>query len=255
MYKKIKLENTEISYREYWKNNSDVILILHGWWGSSDSWMKVWELLEEKKFRVIIPDIPWTTKVDLDKSYTMENIAELVEKFVWKLGIKEFILWWHSNWWAVSIKLASRWNLDIKKLVLNNAAGIRKDVKRGLKRKILWSVVSIIKPLKNLKVMKKVRELFYRAIGSQDYLKAESNPYLKQTYLNMISSDLQLEMKDIKNDTLLVRWENDTYTPVSDAKKINGLIENSKLIILDRERHGIHLDNPEGLVDVVLEDM
>ncbi len=252
MNKKIKLENNTLNYKEYWKKNKDIVLLIHWWWWSSDSWTKVWEILEEKGYRVLIPDLPWSTKMELDKVYTLKDIAILVEEFVEKMLFKDFVLWWHSNGWAVSIVLAERQRLYIKKLVLNNSAWIRKDARRSLKRKVLWKVVKIAKPLKKVKVLNKARTIFYKAIGSHDYLKAETNPYLKQTYLNMISSDLQIEMKDVRDDTLLIRWKDDSYTPVSDAKKINNLIKGSRLVILDNERHGIHLDSPEKLVEAFL---
>ncbi|HXK32096.1 MAG TPA: alpha/beta fold hydrolase, partial [Candidatus Paceibacterota bacterium] len=34
------------------------ILVLHGWGGSSDSWVKVQEILSEKGYQVIAPDFP-----------------------------------------------------------------------------------------------------------------------------------------------------------------------------------------------------
>jgi pimeloyl-ACP methyl ester carboxylesterase len=254
MNKTLELKNDTIKYKEYWKDNENIILILHGWWWSSDSWIKVWKLLEKEKFRIIIPDLPWSTKTELDKSYTLENIAILVEEFVNKLKFKNIILWWHSNGWAITMKLASRKVINIKNIILNNSAWIRKDIKRNFKRRLLWRIVKIAKPLRKIKALNNIRTLFYKAIGSHDYIKSETNPHLKKTYLNMIDSDLQHEMKEINQNALLIRWEFDSYTPLSDAKKINRLIKKSKLIILDNERHGIHLDNPKRLVNIFLEN-
>jgi pimeloyl-ACP methyl ester carboxylesterase len=171
------------------------------------------------------------------------------------------ILWGHSNGWAISIKLANRNKIKILRLILNNSAWIRNDKKRSLKRKILNIISKLIKkinPSPSGEVrwgLKKIRKLFYRAIGSHDYLNAEKNPKLKQTYLNMISSDLKEEIKNIKNHTLLIWWEKDNYTPVSDAYFMRKNIKNSKLIILDNETHWIHLKNPDRLVKTFLQNI
>jgi len=83
----------------------------------------------------------------------------------------------------------------------------------------------------------------------------EQNPNLKQTYLNMISSDLKDEIKNINNHTLLIWWEKDNYTPISDAYFMRNNIKNSKLLILDNETHWIHLKNPNRLVDTFLQNI
>jgi len=242
----------KLKYIEYWKNKNDVILILHWWWWSSDSWKAVWKLLEKENYRVIIPELPWSTKVELKKSYTLEDMAILVENLVKELWLNDIILLWHSNWGALAILLASKLNLWIKKLLLNNSAGIRKDFKRNFKRNVLKTFTKIIKPLKKWKHFSKTRELFYKAIWSQDYLRAEKNPHLKETYLNMINSDLSKNMQMINNQTFLIRGEKDSYTPLWDAKKIKKQIKDSQLIILDWERHWIHLDNPKRLVKEII---
>jgi pimeloyl-ACP methyl ester carboxylesterase len=168
------------------------------------------------------------------------------------------ILWGHSNWWAISIKLANRKKIKILRLVLNNSAWIRNDKKRSLKRKIFNIIVKPIKlifPLIKKLGGDKLRKMFYKAIWSHDYLKAEQNPNLKQTYLNMISSDLKEDILNIDNHTLLIWWEKDSYTPVSDAYFMRKNIKNSKLIILDNETHWIHLKNPKRLVETFLQNI
>lgn len=260
----IKINNTSLSYQFFeWEKNRDIILILHGWQGSSNSWIEVGKLLNENWYNVIIPDIPCASSLTkCSDTYSLDDFAEIIEKFIEDLKKKykdldfdNLILWWHSNWWAISIKLANRKKIKILRLVLNNSAWIRNDKKRSLKRKVLNKIIKPLKILKNIKWFKKLRELFYRAIWSQDYLKAEQNPSLKQTYLNMISSDLREEIKNIENHTLLIWGEKDTYTPTSDAYFMRNNIKNSKLVILDSETHWIHLKNPKRLVETFLQNI
>lgn len=253
----LKLWDLKINYKEFWEENSSLwtILILHWWGGKSDSWVKVAELLSEKWFRVIVPDLPWFWKTEITKVYTLSDYAQVVEEFAKKLNLKNIILWWHSNWWAISITLENRGKLDIERLVLNNSAGIRNDEKRTKKRKMLGFVIKNLKFLKKIFIFKKIRILFYKIIWGHDYLNAEKSPHLKKTYLNMISSDLQEKIKKILKDTLIIWWEKDTYTPLSDGHFMRNNIKNSKMIVLDNETHWIHIKNPTKLVETFLQNI
>lgn len=237
------------NYKEFMPEDTvkDTIIILHGWWWSSDSWIQVGEILENNNYRVLVPDLPWFWKTPLEKIFTLDDYKDFVINFCKKLNINNFILWGHSNWWAISIKVANAKKLDLKLLVLNNSAWIRDDKKRNKKRSVITTVSKPLKFLWNNKVWQKARTLFYKAIWSNDYLEAEKIPFLKETYLNMISSDLKEEIKQIDDYTFLIWWEKDTYTPLSDWEFMSKNIKKSRLDVLDWEKHGIHLQNPQRL--------
>lgn len=246
----------KINYKDFISdNNKYTFLILHGWGWSSKSWLEVWELLFKSWFNVIIPDLPWFWETKINKIFDLNDYAKTIEKFIETHKIKNIILMWHSNGWAISIKLVNRWNIKIEKLILNNSAWIRNDKKRSLKRKFFNNIAKKLKFLKNKPWFKKLRTFFYKAIWSHDYLNAENNKFLLDTYKNMISSDLKEDIKNIDLDTLLIRWEKDTYTPLSDAYFMRENIKKSKLVILDNEKHWIHLQNPKRLTKTILENI
>ena len=263
--KNIKIWNTIINYKQYFnQDNKYCLLILHWWWWSSNSWTNFWEKLFFHWFNLIIPDLPWFWKTKIDKIYTLENYAELIEKFVLELKLQNIILWWHSNGWAISIKIENRKKIKIEQLILNNSAWIRNNKKRTIKRKLLNSFVKIIKKLSHIIPLpmgearweqSKIRILFYKLIWNNDYINSEKNPFLKQTYLNMISSDLTEEISNITLDTLLIWWEKDTYTPLNDWMKMRKLIKNSKFVMLEKQKHWIHLHNPELLLNTFLNNI
>ena len=253
--KQIQIWTSNIYYKEYLQQNIQTILILHGWWWSSESWKDVWEILSKNNFRVTIPDLPGFWKTKLNRVFTLEEYAIIIESFIQKLWLENIIVWGHSNGWAISIKLVNRWKITIQKLILNNSAWIRNDRKRSLKKQILWNLIKPFKILRNIPWINKFRNIFYKLIWNQDYLDVEKNPKLKQTYLNMISSDLKNEIEKIDIDTLLIWWEKDTYTPLSDGYFMRKNIKKSKMCILDNETHGIHLKNPKRLVNVFLENI
>ncbi len=125
----------KLFYKVWGERNPRSFLILHGWWGKSDSWNDVALVLEKKWFQVMVPDLPGFWKTELTKIYTLEDYAEIIEHFVEKLWLTDIILLWHSNGGAISIILKKRNRLKISKLILNNAAGIRNKKKTNLKRR------------------------------------------------------------------------------------------------------------------------
>ena len=259
----IRDQDIQVYYKKYavWEE-AQTIMILHGWRGSSDSWLKVWELLQSEGYNVIVPDIPCaSTNTVCQTEYTLEAYACLIEEFYAKLELDEVYVWWHSNWGAISILLENRKNINIKKLILNNSAWIRHDAKRSFKRKILWGLTEVVKKmlgnadLHSLPGIKALRKLFYKCIGWQDYLEAEKNEFLHKTYLNMIQTDLQQEIQKIASETLLIRGEKDIYTPVQDAHTMSEMIKNNKKIVLEGETHWIHIKSPDRLVQAFLSNI
>ncbi len=252
----LKKTNLEINYEDWIdENNHSTIVILHWWWGSSQSWLVIGELLFKAWFNVIIPDLPWFWKTKLNKIFDLDEYAKVVEEFIKELWLENIILWWHSNWWSISIKIVDRKKVSVSKLVLNNSAWIRNNKKRNIKRKVFKFIVKYFKFLKKIFIFKKIRILFYKVIWWRDYLNAEKSPHLKWTFLNIIKSDLSTIIPKIDIDTLLIRWRNDTYTPVSDWMFMRKSIKKSKMVILEDEKHGIHIKSPEKLVNTFLQNI
>lgn len=106
----------------------------------------------------------------------------------------------------------------INKLILIDASGIKPRFNLKNKLRIL-----------NYKIRKRLK-LNVDNMGSEDYKNASS--YLRNTFLNIVNTHLDNQLKNIKADTLILWGENDLTTPVYMAKKINKKIKNSTLILL-----------------------
>ena len=242
-----------MEFKTYWQKHNLPLIILHWWGGSWQSWDNIAKILWED-FYVIVPDIPSASKTaTCEKAYNLDDYVELVKNLADKLGLNKFVLFWHSNGGAIATKFTVKYPQYVEKLILNNSAGIRNDKKRTFKRKIFGIISKPAKWLFMLPYMSRFKKFFYKAIWAQDYLQTQKNPCKKETFLNMIKEDLQEVFPQIKADTLLIRWENDTYTPLSDWKKIHSLIKNSKLVVIPNVRHWIHFQNPQKLIEVIRE--
>jgi len=257
-YKSWENWDNKLFFQEFCKNKTkntikkwciDNIIILHGWGGSSRSWDNIANKFMQDGYKVFVPDLPWFGKTKINKVFTVDGYSELIEDFIKYLNIDNIILLWHSNGGRIAINIAKRWNIHIKKLILNNAACIKHTLTYKQKAsKILSKLLKIFSFVPGYNF---IRKYFYKLIWWHDYLNLD-NKFIKKTFLNMINSDLKQSAKNIKVNTLLVWWKNDTYTPLKDWQILNKLIKNSKLKILENERHWIHLQNPDRLYKTII---
>ena len=81
------------------------------------------------------------------------------------------------------------------------------------------------------KILKKLN--LKNNMGSTDYKKAQG--YLKNVLVKAINLDLTNDISKIKCPTLLIYGKKDKSVPLYVGKRINGLINNSGLVVIDAE--------------------
>ena len=172
----------------------------------------------------------------------VEDYTRLVEELVAKEGLENPALIGHSFGGRVAILYASRNKTD--RVVLVDAAGIkpRRSLKYYVKvysfkaGKRFWQLV-----LGEEKAEKRIDAIRARA-GSSDY--AGASRMMRAILSKVVNEDLTDRLALIKVPTLLVWGENDTATPLRDAKLMNRLIPDSGLVSFPGCGHYSFLDNP-----------
>lgn len=225
-------------------------LILHGWGGCSDSWLKVQENLI-KHFQVFVLDLPGFGKSGLPpRPWDVQDYTEFVIDFLQAYNIKEFYLLGHSFGGRISMKLSVQYLDGVKKLILVDSAGAQAKKKKFFK-KILSSIASFVSIFSILPGFQLFRRFFYRyIIRSTDYLKVMG--VMKETFLKVISEDLSYCLEKIKAKTLVIWGERDNVTPLKDGRFIQLKIKNSELKIIP-SNHNPHLEIPEELSKIILD--
>lgn len=174
-----------------------------------------------------------------------------MEKFIQRLGLKSPALIGHSFGGRIAILLSSRNKTG--KIILVDAAGIKP--KRSLIYYIkVYSFKTAKKILPILFGKKKGQELLdaWRGkAGSADY--RQSSPMMRAVMSRCVNEDLKFAMPSIKSPVLLVWGENDTATPLSDAKTMEKLIPDAGLVSFPDCGHYSFLDNPYGFKAVIKE--
>ena len=244
------VNGTKTNYQTFGEGKP--FLILHGWGSASERWQKVAELLAEKEFKVIVPDLPGFGKSEqLTSAWTANDYTNWVESFIKEMHLGEFYLMGHSFGGALSCKYAIKHPQDVKKLFLVSAASVRKKTAQKTGFKI---IAKLAKPLSKLPFYGLFRKAFYKFIvRKSDYVHIDGA--LKETFVNVISDDLSQFTGFIRVPTIIIWGDKDTYTPISDAYFLNEKIKNSKLIVLKGFGHIVNRDCPEILAEKVIENI
>ncbi len=237
------IKDVNINYIQYGKGK-DVIL-LHGWGQNIEMMKFIGDRLDN--FRITILDFPgFGDSEEPPFPWTVGDYTDLLHEIVNELKIKKPIIMGHSFGGRVGIKYASMY--DVEKLVLF-AAPFNDNGNDGLSTK-----TKILKGLKKLPGMNKIGEFMKNFIGSSDYKKA--SPTMRQILVNAINEDLSNDAKKIVCPTLLIWGTNDEAVPITEAKKLEKLIDDSALIELQGTHYAYieNLDRVISILEAFLED-
>ena len=111
----LQINEKNISYSD--TGTGSVLVFLHGWGVSKETYQGLIEILS-KKYRCVNIDLPGFGKSDIVDHLTLQKISKIIETVVKKLEIRKFNLVGHSLGGAVALVFASS-HLDyINKVVL-----------------------------------------------------------------------------------------------------------------------------------------
>lgn len=252
----ISIKDLEVNYKI--AGVGPAILVLHGWGGSSDSWLNVQDILSKRGYTVLVLDFPGFGKsVPPDKPWSVGDYMEFLSSFVDKIEEKEkefkspFFLLGHSFGGRISIKFCLKHPKKIKKIILCDSAGIRQTY--DLKGFLIFLTASVGNALFTPKIMIRfkdsIRNLFYRLIRNRDYVKAKG--VMKETIKKVLGENLLPELKNITQETLIIWGEKDKMVPLKYGRIFNKYIIGSKLEIIKKIGHSPHLECPEKLSELM----
>ncbi|MDR0919292.1 MAG: alpha/beta hydrolase [Oscillospiraceae bacterium] len=215
------MNNLKVNYIK--QGNGDIfVFLLHGWGSSLDVYNNIIPVISDK-YSVVAVDLPGMGKSEEPPfAWNVEDYAKWFESFVKGFNPEKIILFGHSFGGRIIIKLTSFTDLNIKKIVLVDSAGIKP--KKSFKAKCRQRCFKIAK---RLLPQKKVEEL-RKKMSSVDYNNA--TPLMKQVLVKTVNEDLTHYLSNIKAETLLFWGENDTATPISDGELMEKLIPNAGLV-------------------------
>lgn len=240
MTESINIDGVELHYVV--QGSGAPLVLMHGWGCTHDTVASI-ASAAARTHTVYNIDFPgFGASPEPPEVWGVEEYTRLIEGMTRKLGIESPVLIGHSFGGRVGILYASRNKVD--KLILVDAAGVKP--RRSFR--YYFKVYSF-------KTMKLMMRLFYgrkkaearieaqRARrGSADY--ASASPRMRAILSRCVNEDLRGEMPLIKAPALLIWGENDTATPMRDARIMERLIPDAGLVSFPGCGHYSFLDNP-----------
>lgn len=232
----MRIGKNNINYIQYGKG-SDVVL-LHGWGQNIEMMKPLGDKIRNKRITIIDfpgfglsnePVDPWSL---IDYVNSLKDVLD-------ELKIKNPILIGHSFGGRVAIKYASLYN--VKKVILFGAPCVREN-RVSKKEKILKSI-------KKLPFMDKFGEYMKNYIGSEDYKNASK--IMREILVNVVNEDLSEDAKKISVPTLLIWGDLDTAAPLSDAKKLEKLLKDVGLVVVNGCSHYAYLEALDYVSNIV----
>ena len=238
------VKNLKIEYTKQGKEDGIPVLLLHGWGSSFDVYKGIMASLSDRCYLVALNFPGCANSEVMSSPWNLDDYCDLVVEFIEKAGLHNPILIGHSHGGRVILKLAATKRVNPPKIVLLDSAGL--IPKKSFKQKFRAKSFKTIKWALTLPVIKNHSEgLLNKArahYGSADYNAAP--PVLRQTLVSLVNTDLRDIIPNITCPTLLIWGENDTATPLSDAKIIEGLIKDSGLCVINGTGHYSFCEKP-----------
>ncbi|MBI2636346.1 alpha/beta hydrolase [Candidatus Peregrinibacteria bacterium] len=231
-----------------------VLLCLHGWGGSKESFAELRDALRGADLEILAPDLPgFGSEQQPPRAWTTDDYADWVicwlkGQLIGESANRRVLLLGHSHGGRIAIKLAARLHdssnvrptVPITRLFLCASAGIRRP--RHIKRIIgllLAKIGKLILSVPGLQLLRSPgKKLLYKLVRVHDYEKA--SPVMRETLIKVSAEDLTPLLPRVTVPTDIFWGEDDGMTPVADGLLIHSLIRGSALHVFRGVRHRVH---------------
>ncbi len=225
------------------------LVLVHGFLGSSQMWEPQIEYFK-KNYRVLTPDLPGFGKSNqYEPCSSIVSMAELIVKCLKKRGIEKFYLLGHSMGGMIVQEIAKIAGKKILKLICYGTGPIGEipgrfesidQSREKLKKAGLDETAHRI--AKTWFVKGENSKYFYLCsdAGKATNLEAADNALIAMKNWNGLGN-----LKDIKNETLIIWGDKDRSYNFDQVNALNKNILNSELKIIKDCSHNTHLEKPD----------
>ena len=254
----IEIDGMQVHYRDEGKGIPIVLIhgtasSLHTW----DDWTK--ELI--KDYRVIRMDLPafGLTGANPNGDYSIAYYTHFLHTFLSEIEVDTFYLAGNSLGGNIAWDYAAEYPDKIKKIVLLDASGLPTNkpqpwIFKMAKTPIVNSLFLYLTPKAVIK--DNMKQVYFDDSRITDPLISRYHEMAlregnRQAFIDRAKTDFKLgenanleKLKSIKTETLLIWGANDEWIPLENGKRMDSLMQNSKLVVLKNSGHVPMEENP-----------
>ncbi len=240
--RRVTVEGRELSLLER-EGTDPPVLWLHGWGASAATFALPLGLCRTGR-RLLALDLPGFGESPRGgEVWTSAGYAELIRRLARQEGWEGASLVGHSYGGQVAIRLAAEPGLELDRLVLCAAAGLRLPAEAGVRtRARLFRLLRAMTAPLPARLSGPARERLRQRLGSADYRAAGE---MRPTLVAAVTEDVSDLAARITLPTLIIWGERDPELPPERyGARLSQLIESSALVRFPASGHFPFLDEP-----------
>ncbi|WP_223267221.1 alpha/beta fold hydrolase [Polaribacter sp. IC073] len=242
------------------------IVLIHGTAASLHTWND-WTKELSKNYRVIRLDLPafGLTGPNNNADYSIENYTNFLHQFLRKMKVDKFHLVGNSLGGNIAWNYAAEYPSKIKKLILIAASGLPTNkpqpaIFKMAKTPILNSLFLYVTP--KFIIRKNIEQVYADKTKVSDalitrYHEMSLRAGNRKAFIDRAKTDFKLgenenlaKLKSVKTPTLLIWGAKDIWIPLGNGKRMDSILQNSKLVVLENSGHVPMEENPEESLQV-----
>ena len=255
----IDVEGMQVHYRD--EGTGLPIVLIHGT-GASLHTYDAWTKQLSKNYRVIRLDLPafGLTGPNKNADYSIESYTKFLSQFLEKIKVDKFYLAGNSLGGNIAWNYAAEYPEKVLKLILIDASGLptfipQPPIFKMAKTPILNSLFLYITP--KFFIRKNIEQVYADKLKVTDalvtrYHKMSLRTGNRKAFIDRAKTDFNLaekvnlvKLKSVKTTTLLIWGAKDTWIPLGNGKRMDSMLPNSKLVILENSGHVPMEENPK----------
>ncbi|MEE9407179.1 MAG: alpha/beta hydrolase [Polaribacter sp.] len=264
----VEIDGMQVHYRD--EGTGFPIVLIHGTGSSLHTWND-WTKELTKNYRVIRMDLPafGLTGPNKNADYTIPNYTKFMHQFLTKMNLEKFHLIGNSLGGNIAWNYTADYPEKIEKLILVDASGLLTNkpqpaIFKMAKMPVLSSLFLYVTP--KFFIKQNMKEVYADDSKITDdlvtrYHKMSLRTGNREAFIDRAKIDFKpnektgLEkLKSIKTATLLIWGAKDTWIPLkSVGTKMDSVLPNSKLVVLENSGHVPMEENPEESLKLLLD--
>lgn len=255
----VEVNGMQVHYRD--EGTGFPIVLMHGTAASLHTY-DAWTKQLSKDYRVIRLDLPafGLTGPNKNADYSIESYTKFLSQFLEKIKVAKFYLAGNSLGGNIAWNYAAEYPEKVRKLILIDASGLptftpQPSIFKMAKTPILNSLFLYVTP--KFIIRKNIEQVYADKLKVTDalvtrYHKMSLRTGNRKAFIDRAKTDFNLaekvnlvKLKSVKTTTLLIWGAKDTWIPLGNGKRMDSMLPNSKLVILENSGHVPMEENPK----------